>query len=321
MKRLILTCLIFLWKALAQELSFIEFHKAHLGSALSLKEASPRNLLLPFNETRIPGSEGSIRIQNFIKNYFQGNLSEEWTFEEDSFIEKGHSFTNLAFTAIPGDSYLVIGAHYDSKTQPPGFIGAMDSAASCAILLYLAKFIDHILEIDRDLLNPLLLDSRVGLKIVFFDGEEAFNQWGPDDSIYGSKHLAKRWNKHGILEKIDLFVLMDLIGGEEQLPVHSYHGSSHAHYTALSEIETLVTGIHNKWLDPSERKYVQLRDPFIDDDHRPFHEAGVPVLHLIPFPFPATWHTIDDDFDHLDEMCIRKWAVMMSQFVLDFLQG
>lgn len=29
---------------------------------------------------------------------------------------------------------------------------------------------------------------------IFFDGEEAFKEWGPNDSIYGAKHLASKWH-------------------------------------------------------------------------------------------------------------------------------
>lgn len=29
---------------------------------------------------------------------------------------------------------------------------------------------------------------------IFFDGEEAFEEWGPNDSIYGAKHLAQKWH-------------------------------------------------------------------------------------------------------------------------------
>lgn len=29
---------------------------------------------------------------------------------------------------------------------------------------------------------------------IFFDGEEAFKEWGPNDSIYGAKHLATEWH-------------------------------------------------------------------------------------------------------------------------------
>lgn len=30
---------------------------------------------------------------------------------------------------------------------------------------------------------------------IFFDGEEAFQHWGPRDSIYGARHLARKWSK------------------------------------------------------------------------------------------------------------------------------
>ena len=32
----------------------------------------------------------------------------------------------------------------------------------------------------------------VTLQLVFFDGEEAFVQWTATDSLYGSRHLAKK---------------------------------------------------------------------------------------------------------------------------------
>lgn len=31
---------------------------------------------------------------------------------------------------------------------------------------------------------------------IFFDGEEAFEEWGPNDSIYGAKHLANQWHNN-----------------------------------------------------------------------------------------------------------------------------
>lgn len=32
------------------------------------------------------------------------------------------------------------------------------------------------------------------LQLIFFDGEEAFKQWTPSDSLYGSTHLASKWS-------------------------------------------------------------------------------------------------------------------------------
>lgn len=37
---------------------------------------------------------------------------------------------------------------------------------------------------------------------IFFDGEEAFNRWEPTDSIYGARHLAKKWKQSPCLEHI-----------------------------------------------------------------------------------------------------------------------
>ena len=30
----------------------------------------------------------------------------------------------------------------------------------------------------------------------------------------------------------------------------------------------------------------------VEDDHLPFLHKGVPVLHMIPLPFPRVWHTL-----------------------------
>lgn len=65
--------------------------------------------------------------------------------------------------------------------------------------------------------------EKISLKLIFFDGEEAFREWGPNDSIYGAKHLAKVYhnNRHSTkttgeivsdLDKIDVLILLDLIG-------------------------------------------------------------------------------------------------------------
>ena len=33
------------------------------------------------------------------------------------------------------------------------------------------------------------------IQLVFLDGEEAFIEWTDTDSIYGARHLAKKWKK------------------------------------------------------------------------------------------------------------------------------
>lgn len=43
--------------------------------------------------------------------------------------------------------------------------------------------------------------NEYSLAFIFFDGEEAFKQWGPRDSIYGARHLAKQWNSDTYITK------------------------------------------------------------------------------------------------------------------------
>lgn len=41
----------------------------------------------------------------------------------------------------------------------------------------------------------MFLQRDLSLMLLFFDGEEAFQNWGPNDSIYGAKHLATKWDR------------------------------------------------------------------------------------------------------------------------------
>jgi len=57
----------------------------------------------------------------------------------------------------------------------------------------------------------------------------------------------------------------------------------------------------------------------ISDDHLPFLAKGVEVLHVIPSPFPAVWHTLDDDGEHLDAETVRDWTKIVTAFALEWL--
>lgn len=54
----------------------------------------------------------------------------------------------------------------------------------------------------RSQLNQNRENNDLSLKLLFFDGEEAFLNWSPLDSIYGARHLAKKWEDEGFLPNI-----------------------------------------------------------------------------------------------------------------------
>ena len=94
----------------------------------------------------------------------------------------------------PGDvGRLVLVAHYDSKLTPEGFIGATDSAVPCAVLLHTAKVIDGALERKWKAMQEkndyMAMEEERGVMILFLDGEEAFENWTDEDSLYGARYI------------------------------------------------------------------------------------------------------------------------------------
>jgi glutaminyl-peptide cyclotransferase len=92
----------------------------------------------------------------------------------------------------PGQTnFLTLVAHYDSLYRPEGFVGAIDSAAPCAMLLHVAKVVDKHVQRMYDEMSALgeggTVEMDMGVQIVFLDGEEAFVRWSDTDSLYGSR--------------------------------------------------------------------------------------------------------------------------------------
>lgn len=295
-----------------------KYYDATLATRLSLANNISGSLLQPFNITRTPGSIGSAKVQNFLYRHFE-SLQSDWLSETQSFSAGGHNFTNLVFTlGANASSYMMIAAHYDSKILPNGFIGATDSAASCAILLYISEFVDNFLSTDRNMLLELFSTEATGLKIVFFDGEEAIENWNAEDSIYGAKHLASSWEREDLLKKIDLMVLLDLLGSNEELTVPSFFKNTHSAFRRMAAIKDENLSLmpyKGELFNTQEDRFLDLNQPSIEDDHIPFLQAGVPILHLITFPFPSYWHTLEDDFSNLDEKKIQSWAIILCEFL------
>ena len=132
-------------------------------------------------------------------------------------------FTNLIATFNPSAcKRLVLGCHYDSKQfkSNKNFVGAIDAAVPCTMLIRLAQILNHHL-------NKSLLSDYLTLQLIFFDGEESFQNGNSDDSLYGSKYLAEFWSKKQIsnkqncnfsinqLDTIETLIVLDLIGTKQ----------------------------------------------------------------------------------------------------------
>lgn len=87
----------------------------------------------------------------------------------------------------------------------------------------------------------------------------------------------------------------------------------------MRELDILETKSAKPFLPESDKTPDRFSRSYIDDDHAPFLHRGVEVLHMIPTPFPAVWHKIEDDGEHLDLPTVRDWARITTAFVVDWM--
>lgn len=319
----------------------------------------PKSDLAKLLVPRTAGSKSLVRIQGMVEDKFRrlgwvrflflpsGFLrscrlterEEKQHVEKDTFTDETpygpKTFTNLIFTHdVSAPRRLVLSAHLDSKyfPDPPEseFVGATDSAAPCAMLLDVAVALTPWLDARKARIEEQGgEEGREGqgesLQVVFFDGEEAFKDWTATDSIYGARHLVKKWSEvdespsptrsipKNQLRRISHLVLLDLLGSPNPLirnffPTTGWLFDEFLHAEQrLGEAGLLWDGIDSASsyaavkgkIGATERSFFVPRSGgasgyggMIEDDHIPFLHAGVPVVHLISVPFPKVWHTI-----------------------------
>lgn len=281
------------------------------------------NILIP----RVVGTQNHETVFSYIKGELQklGLSVEVDEFESDTPSFGRLTFKNIIGTLNPdADRYLVLACHYDSKYfQNELFVGAIDSAVPCAMMLNLASVLKKELESIKS-------NVDLSLKLIFFDGEEAFDKWGPDDSIYGARHLAEKYHSSNIvarstgesvseLQKIDILVLLDLLGHKD-VNFYNYFSGTSKWYSQMADAEDRLYNL--RLFKPRNTRYFIRADFFnsnIEDDHTPFLRKKVPILHLIPVPFPREWHTPKDNRDIIDIDTVENLNKILRIFVAEYL--
>ncbi|EAW10295.1 glutaminyl-peptide cyclotransferase family protein [Aspergillus clavatus NRRL 1] len=320
-------------------------------------------LLAPILQTRIPGTPGSTAVLNHFADFFRTTLPD-WKIEFQNSSSKtplSHSkevpFVNFIASRDPpraavGDvGRLTLVAHYDSKYEPKGFIGAIDSAAPCAMMMHTVRSIDAALTkkwaaMEAHGHTDATVEEQKGMQIIFLDGEEAFLEWTNTDSLYGARSLAEHWDEQvhpamsiykTPLSSISLFVLLDLLGSKDP-SIQSYFATTHWAYQKLAALEKRLRDLKQfksssggssgaSWFVDHAKNEHQLNVySGIQDDHLPFLARGVEVLHIIDYSptrrtgFPAVWHTIDDDGEHLDLETVEDWSMLFTAFAAEWME-
>jgi len=182
---------------------------------------------------------------------------------------------------FPGSSgrAIAITGHYDTKLFTSfRFVGANDGGSSTGFLLELARVLAG---------KP----RKDDVYLVWFDGEEAFGEWSSTDGVYGSRHLAQKWQADGTARRLKALINVDMIGDRDlEIAKETY---------SSPELGRLVWKVAADLGCGRRFPNSQLA---IEDDHMPFRRIGVPALDLIDFdygPDHSWWHTEEDTMDKL----------------------
>jgi glutaminyl-peptide cyclotransferase len=191
-----------------------------------------------------------------------------------------------------GGQAVVITGHYDTKIMADRvFVGANDGGSSTGFLLEMAR-----LFCGKPRKNDLYL--------VWLDGEEAVRNWTESDSLYGSRHLAKRWREDGTLARMKAVINVDMIGDADLNMMHEWNSTPWLRNMVWETAKELGYAAHFSTLDSA-----------VEDDHIPFLKAGAAALDLIDFnygPENGWWHT---DQDTIDKLSAQSFQVVGNVLV------
>ena len=231
---------------------------------------------------RYMGSENHKKLERYILDHLKDDQVEDDAFTADT-VEGKFPVRNI-IAKFPGkkEGIIAILGHYDTNypLRNTGYVGANDGGSSTAILLEFANQLRG--KTPRD---------GYSVWLVWTDGEEAVRQWSDTDSLYGTRHLAEKWEKDGTLKKIKALLVMDMIG-DADLDIQRETNST----------PWLLDLIYAAAQRGGYQSHFYAMQGAIEDDHIPFVRRGVPCADVIDLDYGYNnvfHHTPQDTMDKL----------------------
>src|SRR5437870_3254177 len=185
-------------------------------------------------------------------------------------------------------------SHYDTKMfDAIRFVGANDGGSSTGLLLELARVIGQ---------HPNLARK---IELVFFDGEEAIEQFSQTDGLYGSRYFARQLQSGGA-KQFRGGLLFDMVGDRSlgiTLPANSPVEIARDIFAAAEVLKL--------------RNYFTYLGRELVDDHVPLNAIGIPTLDIIDFDYPW-WHTADDTIDKVSAQSLRIVGSVALYYLSEF---
>jgi glutaminyl-peptide cyclotransferase len=233
---------------------------------------------------RYIGNENHKKLERYIVEHLKGDQVEDDAFTADT-IEGKFPVHNI-IAKFPGkkDGIIAILGHYDTNypLRGSGYVGANDGGSSTAILLEFANQLRSRAEEKRE---------GYSVWLVWTDGEEAVKSWSATDSLYGTRHLAEKWEKDGALKKIKALMVMDMIAAQD---VNILRDENSTPWLLELIQKAAESGGY-------QSHFEGIQTP-MEDDHLPFVKRGVPSADVIGMPYgynDVFHHTPQDTMDKL----------------------
>jgi len=260
--------------------------------------------------TRYMGSENHKKLERYITDHLKEDHLKPDEIEDDAFtadtVEGKFPVRNI-IAKFPGtkDGIIVIMGHYDTNypLRNIGYVGANDGGSSTAILLEFAN--------QLRAAAPAKKRDGYSVWLVWTDGEEAVKTWSGTDSLYGTRHLAERWEKDGTLKNIKALMVMDMIAPLDLAILRDTNSTPWLLDLIYAAAERGGYQSH----------FYALETP-MEDDHIPFVKRGVPCADVIDMPYgynDVFHHTAQDTMDKLSPKSLKIVGdtIMETMHMLD----
>jgi glutaminyl-peptide cyclotransferase len=198
---------------------------------------------------------------------------------------------------------LMLCSHYDSRpwadqeqdstlwnTPIPG---AVDGATSTAILLEIAR------------LAGARAPDRIGLDLVFFDGEDYGKHEDINYYLLGSRHFASNLDGYHPVAA----VLLDMVGGVGT--------TARREGTSQERSPAFMDYVFARAQALDLRYFQSSPGMAMIDDHVPLLQAGIEAIDLFGYGF-AEWHTLRDDGRAVDKAKVEETGILLRDLVYNF---
>jgi len=237
---------------------------------------------------RWDGSKAIEQVRAYIKNKLKNDHVEEDEFVAETSIGKVPMRSIVAKFPGSRDGVIVVASHYETNywLRNTSFVGANDGACTSGLLLAIA-----------DQLRGKQLEGY-SIWLAFLDGEESMQQeWKTADALWGSRHLAAKWQADGTASKIKAFLLADMIGDADLDIQRDENSTGWLEDVVLQAAQSL-----------GYQSYFFQATGAVEDDHLPFAKVGIPVADIIDLNYGynnSYHHTTQDTIDKLSPKSLQ----------------